>query len=504
MISFKQLVFLFLVLCCTSSYVAAMYVFYKTNGNTVDPVAEAEHQKAYVVLLKYSFPVCQMNALLDSEIDQLAKDGEEAVIQKNLPEEIHVKYLPVSLYQLFFILFYFNRDLDLRKDSEPKKEYQHQKELMEKSKDEGELSKLINCNFVDGLWAFKVLYEKYLDGFSKSPWSLEKYNAAMSKMNNDPVIRAFHWQYNNAILNYLKTQKLLEKFLNCNSTNKTTNIEFYHTILKMVLSDIKEKGNAFYEKWKKAVEEWKKDRKKDLRYLILGPDCNPDYGPFVRGTEEGEKPLARAIIYHKKDLQLLTDFINLECFAYDKGEWLLCKGANEAPIKAGSEEAYSWGTTLFGGSFLDPGACAYRYISYGSKPFIARINKAEYLKKIPKGPFDLFFIPPMQPFAEMAFWGENFHSRTKVFPNQTHKYKLGGIFALLPENYVETNEEHFNKSFEDFKKTFAEYSKNHVQGIEEALLKDNLFKLSISLRNLKEKLEFMSRKLTELKSKITV
>ena len=163
--------------------------------------------------------------------------------------------------------------------------------------------------------------------------------------------------------------------------------------------------------------------------------------------------------FNKECCLLLDEILEIEIEAHLQGKFPLFRGGEiglSSMLVDHSQErlrSVSYGSTLFGGFFLDPNACAFNFMREQEGKKIVLVDKLDYL--LGGTSRELFKIPPLNTVASLLSFGEFFHPRTRVPSNDGAKPLRGLCFNSKPSYlYSDQNtlelEEKFKKYQEEF------------------------------------------------------
>jgi hypothetical protein len=113
-----------------------------------------------------------------------------------------------------------------------------------------------------------------------------------------------------------------------------------------------------------------------------------------------------------KDVQVITDALNLDCSVITKRACIIYRGAlysqDSIMTERGEPYSLSYGTGIFAGCVYDPEATPYTYMKRELSAY-ALVVPFDQLLQSP------FFVPPTHTIAQLLGGGELFHGRTKIW-----------------------------------------------------------------------------------------
>lgn len=116
---------------------------------------------------------------------------------------------------------------------------------------------------------------------------------------------------------------------------------------------------------------------------------------------------------------------------------------NEMAIEEGTENkgySLSYNNSVLNGILLDETACTYNYMNNDDERLSQKFKNKYVLKKFFYGDNsiedNLFFIPPLHPFLQMASTGELWHVRNKIFNGSLGEniQNFNGLFDTTVDN----------------------------------------------------------------------
>lgn len=126
-------------------------------------------------------------------------------------------------------------------------------------------------------------------------------------------------------------------------------------------------------------------------------------------------------ITDNQDAQIVYNAIALECDKSSQNSYVLYRGGDL--FIPDDTTSICWGTSLFGGAFLDGTACVFHYVS-------AKKRKAYALVVPAKEATTAFHIPSWHPIRHLFSQGEFHHARSLLANHTSREESIKGICGL--------------------------------------------------------------------------
>ncbi len=372
------------------------YIFYKIAKPY--QLTREEHNTIYGKLIRYTFPA-NTNPInqYDAQEYQEMFRHEHAFLEKQLPSDIKVQFIPTILYELVVARLWTQFNLVLSHTSNKGEQYYSSifkfpesrlfwKRVLVECTMENPVKKIFRD--MNEVW----LKDKKWRQQKREKKSYDLYNS----MNIHEDIQAFHLLINNGILIFLHEHHIPIEQLQEEGRSIIDHLDTYF--------------GAF-------------ERKLDLIFSGLDIESALSMGIVQKG--------------------LLEEVASLEWEHHAKGNFLLYRGTNRLHERGGKIDStitrrennlypnsISYGNTLYAALFGDDckekGAMAYHYVKQADLSYVLLVNKYGYVTANVK---NIFFIPPITTLVGLLAQGELFHTRTKGVIHQNDP-KLCGIWFL--------------------------------------------------------------------------
>ena len=424
------------------------YLIYRIDNGQKEPISKEEYLKVFDIIEN-----CR--SLKEDQIPENMHDYLTGEIQKNLGKEVHLAFIPRTMYELIFLKECIQEDIDKKETCNPDRTGIL---LFVKCPIIGEtLTTNDDADLMDPAFHHKSVEEKkstIKSALEKGFWQHciyedHDYKKKFKKMNEFDY-RQDHLKCVAAKLN----QVALDYFKEYNSTGEGFTFKEIADVQNKLIKFFKDLTNPDLEIHKKAASVGRLGRAGISKIFSKEANTNNQSNP--------EFPLGIATERHE---QIVKNSIQLECSARAVNNLILYRGSNFSkdsltknvsiyPNTSVYPNSLSYGASPFSGGPNDGGATAFHYMRkpYSDAYAIVVPLKEQQANATP------FHTHNVHPLIQVGSRGEIFHDRTKIWDLKPDDQVLG-FFGVSKIKYSSMDEccktsmskEEIEKAFQKFK-----------------------------------------------------